>query len=121
MEKKGLKVFQIGKTKVFLRAGQMAELDARIAEVLSSAAKAIQQCILSHNARKQFIALRKAAIHVQSLWRGRLACKLYESLREAAAVKLQKNIRRYQSRKAYRKLWSLGVCIANRFKGNGCS
>ncbi|KAK9291567.1 hypothetical protein L1049_019515 [Liquidambar formosana] len=107
MEKKGLKGFQIGKTKVFLRAGQMAELDARRAEVLSSAAKAIQQRIRTHNARKQFIALRKAAIHVQSLWRGRLACKLYESLRrEAAAVKLQKNIRGYQSRKAYRKLWS---------------
>ncbi|TQD92925.1 hypothetical protein C1H46_021405 [Malus baccata] len=32
LEKKGLKGFQIGKTKVFLRAGQMAELDARRTE-----------------------------------------------------------------------------------------
>jgi len=36
---------------------------------------------------------------------GRLACKLYEHLRrEAAAVKIQKNIRRYEARKAYKEL-----------------
>ncbi|KAF8394312.1 hypothetical protein HHK36_020519 [Tetracentron sinense] len=106
LEKKGLTGFQIGKTKVFLRAGQMAELDARRAEVLSNAAKAIQRKIRTHIFRKQFIALRKAAIHVQSLWRGRLACKLYGRMRrEAAAVKIQKNLLRYQARKAYTKLW----------------
>lgn len=63
-------VLQIGKTKVFLRAGQMAELDAWRAEVLSSAAKTIQRRIRTHIARKQFIALRKATIIVQSIWRG---------------------------------------------------
>ena len=63
-------ILQIGKTKVFLRAGQMAELDARRTEVLSNAAKAIQRRIRTHNAHKQFIALRKAAIDIQSLWRG---------------------------------------------------
>lgn len=60
---------QIGKTKVFLRAGQMTELDARRAEVLRNAAKAIQRQIRTHIARKQFILLRKATIFVQSLWR----------------------------------------------------
>ncbi|KAG2329306.1 hypothetical protein Bca52824_000486 [Brassica carinata] len=34
---------QIGKTKIFLRAGQMAELDARRTEVLSGAANKIQR------------------------------------------------------------------------------
>ncbi|XP_020598865.1 myosin-17-like, partial [Phalaenopsis equestris] len=34
LDKLGLKGYQIGKSKVFLRAGQMAELDARRAEVL---------------------------------------------------------------------------------------
>ena len=48
----------------------MAELDARRTEVLSNAAKAIQRRIRTHNAHKQFIALRKAAIDIQSLWRG---------------------------------------------------
>ncbi|KAL9379205.1 hypothetical protein Peur_027687 [Populus x canadensis] len=105
LEKKGLKGFQIGKTKVFLRAGQMAELDARRAEVLNNAAKTIQGRIRTHYARKQFIALRKATIVVQSLWRGRLACKVYERIkREAAARKIQKHIRRYAARTAYKKL-----------------
>lgn len=36
---------------------------------------------------------------------GRLACKLFAHLkRQAAVVKIQKNIRRYQARKRYRKL-----------------
>ncbi|XP_027158322.1 myosin-9-like [Coffea eugenioides] len=105
LEKKGLNGSQIGKTKVFLRAGQMAELDARRAEVLSSAAKAIQQRIRTHYARKQFVALRKASICMQSLCRGKLACKHYEGMkREAAAVKIQKNTRRREARMAYNKL-----------------
>ncbi|KAL3520939.1 hypothetical protein ACH5RR_019088 [Cinchona calisaya] len=105
LEKKGLKGFQIGKTKVFLRAGQMAELDARRAEVLSSAAKSIQQRIRTHNARKRFVALRKASICMQSFCRGKLACKHYEGMkREAAAVKIQKNTRRHEARTSYGKL-----------------
>ncbi|XP_030534942.1 myosin-11 [Rhodamnia argentea] len=105
LEKKGLKGFQIGKTKVFLRAGQMAELDARRAEVLSNAAKTIQRRIRTHQARKRFIAIRKATIVVQSLWRGRLACKLYDHMRrEANAVKIQKHVRRHQARTTYSKL-----------------
>ncbi|PKA61180.1 hypothetical protein AXF42_Ash006076 [Apostasia shenzhenica] len=75
LDKKGLKGWQIGKMKIFLRAGQMAELDARRAEVLSNAAKTIQR---------------------------RLAQKLYEHMRkEAAAVKMQKTLRRYQAKTKY--------------------
>ncbi|KAK7277807.1 hypothetical protein RJT34_22824 [Clitoria ternatea] len=105
LENMGLKGYQIGKTKVFLRAGQMAELDARRAQVLSNAAKVIQRRVRTHQARKHYLALRKKTISVQSRWRGRLACKLYERMRrEAAAVKIQKNIRRYEARKAYKQL-----------------
>jgi len=63
-------VYQIGKTKVFLRAGQMAELDARRAEVLGNAARVIQRQIRTHIARKEFIELRRAAICLQSNLRG---------------------------------------------------
>ncbi|KAF5746964.1 Myosin family protein with Dil domain [Tripterygium wilfordii] len=105
LEKKGLKGFQIGKTKVFLRAGQMAELDALRAEVLSNAAKTLQRRIRTHIARKRFIALQKASILLQSMCRGRLACKLYEHMRrEAAAITVQKHVRKYEARKAYKKL-----------------
>ncbi|XP_043721670.1 myosin-11-like isoform X2 [Telopea speciosissima] len=106
LEKKGLVGFQIGKSKVFLRAGQMAELDARRAEVLSGAAKTIQRKIRTHIAQKQFVALRKASICIQSWCRGRMACKMYELMRkEAGALKIQKNIRKYQARKVYSRLW----------------
>ncbi|XP_008218295.1 PREDICTED: myosin-11 [Prunus mume] len=105
LEKKGLKGFQIGKTKVFLRAGQMAELDARRAEVLSIAAKTIQRRVRTHYARKRFIALRQATIVMQSICRGSLACKVFHCMkREAAAVKIQKNTRKYQARSTYNRL-----------------
>ncbi|KAJ0961738.1 hypothetical protein J5N97_000057 [Dioscorea zingiberensis] len=105
LDKKGLKGFQIGKTKVFLRAGQMAELDARRAEVLSNAAKTIQRQIRTHITRKRFVALRKATIVIQSLCRGNLACKLYENMRrESAAIKIEKNLRKYQTKKKYTRL-----------------
>lgn len=48
----------------------MAELDARRAEVLSSAAKIIQQRRRTHIARKRFLAMREASIHLQSFCRG---------------------------------------------------
>ncbi|KAI8553406.1 hypothetical protein RHMOL_Rhmol05G0013600 [Rhododendron molle] len=102
LDKMGLKGYEIGKTKVFLRAGQMAELDAKRAEVLGNAAKKIQRQIRTYIAHKEFVSLRKAAIQLQSCWRGMLACKLYEQLRqEAAALKIQKHFRRYVARKSY--------------------
>ncbi|KAM0992340.1 hypothetical protein ACFX13_010771 [Malus domestica] len=105
LEKKGLKGFQIGKTKVFLRAGQMAELDARRTEVLSTAAKTIQRRVRTHYARKRFIALRQATIVMQSICRGSLAGKVFHGMkRESAAVKIQKNLRKHQARTTYNKL-----------------
>ncbi|KAL0322108.1 UNVERIFIED_CONTAM: Myosin-11, partial [Sesamum calycinum] len=105
LEKKGIKGFQLGKTKVFLRAGQMAELDAHRSEVLSTAARTIQRRTRTHIARKHLIALREATIYMQSFCRGRLACKLYVHMkREAAAVKIQRNARRFQASKTYNTL-----------------
>ncbi|CAL1376584.1 unnamed protein product [Linum trigynum] len=102
LDRKGLKGYQIGKTKVFLRAGQMAELDARRAEVLGNAARIIQRQIRTHIARKEFISLRKAAMELQSYIRGNKARGMFEQLRrEASAVKIQKNFRLFVARKFY--------------------
>lgn len=54
---------QIGKTKVLLMAGQMAELDARRTEVLGRAARIIQRKFRSY-------LLLKAAINIQAVCRG---------------------------------------------------
>ncbi|KAL8122414.1 hypothetical protein AgCh_018948 [Apium graveolens] len=105
LEKKGLKGFQIGKTKIFLRAGQMAELDARRTEVLSDAANRIQRRAKTHITRKHFLALREAAICLQSFCRGKLAGNQFEGMKlEAASTKVQKAIRKYQKWKAFTKL-----------------
>jgi myosin-5 len=65
---------QIGKTKVFLRAGQMAELDARRSEVLGRSASIIQRKVRSYLSRRSFITLRRSAIQIQSACRGNIWC-----------------------------------------------
>ncbi|KAK1397940.1 Myosin-6 like [Heracleum sosnowskyi] len=62
MEKMGFQGYKIGKTKMFLKASQMAELDARRSEVLERAAKIIQSKIRSYMARKSFILLRQSVL-----------------------------------------------------------
>ncbi|GJX75101.1 myosin-9-like protein isoform X1 [Tanacetum coccineum] len=105
IDKMGLEGSQIGKTKVFLRAGQMAELDARRAQKLNTAAKKIQRKIRTHITRNRFLALRKASISMQSLCRGKLATKLFEHMkRQAASLKIQKNYRRHSFWMWYKKL-----------------
>ncbi|XP_057535565.1 myosin-17-like [Amaranthus tricolor] len=102
LDKMGLQGYQIGKTKVFLRAGQMAELDARRAEVLGNAARRIQRRIRTYIARRDFVDLRESAIQLQALCRYRMACNQYEQLRrEASALRIQTKFRQHVARKAY--------------------
>lgn len=65
-------LLQIGKTKVFLRAGQMAELDARRTEVLGRSASIIQRKVRSYMARKSFLLIRRSTTLIQSVCRGSL-------------------------------------------------
>ncbi|KAM7264663.1 hypothetical protein ACFE04_002346 [Oxalis oulophora] len=111
-DKMGLKGYQMGKTKVFLRAGQMAELDARRTEILANAIKQIQRQIRTHLARKEFITLRKATIDLQKIWRAQLARKLYEDMRrEAASIRIQKYARTYAARKSFSSLKASAIVI----------
>ncbi|KAK4774724.1 hypothetical protein SAY86_009659 [Trapa natans] len=108
----GLKGYQMGKTKVFLRAGQMAELDARRAELLGNAARIIQRQACTYIARREFIAMRKASIKLQTCWRGKLARIVFEQMRHvAAAVNIQKNFRRYVSRISYLAVRSSAITL----------
>ncbi|GMN64120.1 hypothetical protein TIFTF001_033197 [Ficus carica] len=111
-DRMGLKGYQIGKTKVFLRAGQMAELDARRTEVLATAARQLQRQIRTLLARKEFIALRRAAIDMQKHWRAQLARNLYEQMRrEAASIRIQKHQRAHTARKSYTTLKASAIVI----------
>ncbi|XP_043691313.1 myosin-12 isoform X2 [Telopea speciosissima] len=111
-DRMGLKGYQIGKTKVFLRAGQMAELDARRIEILANAARRIQRQIQTYLTRREFIAVRRATIRWQKLWRGRLARKLYEYMRrEDASIRIQKHARAHAARKSFTELRASAIII----------
>ncbi|KAK6940586.1 Dilute domain [Dillenia turbinata] len=118
LKKVELEGYQIGKTKVFLRAGQMAELDARRSEVLGRSAIIIQRKIRSYLSRKTFIMLRLSAIQIQAICRGELARKVYESMqKEAASLRIQKGFRVFIARKAYNELCFSAICIQTGMRG----
>ncbi|KAE8673101.1 hypothetical protein F3Y22_tig00111812pilonHSYRG00246 [Hibiscus syriacus] len=101
LEKVGLQGYQIGKTKVFLRAGQMAELDTRRSEVLGRSASIIQRKIHS------YLAHRK-----------QLACKVYDDMRrEAASLRIQRHLRMHLARKILKELRSFAVSIQTVMRG----
>ncbi|PON62582.1 Myosin, partial [Parasponia andersonii] len=118
LEKMGLTGYQVGNTKVFLRAGQMAELDACRTEILGKSAKIIQLQTRTRIARRRFVSIQKASIHIQAFWRGKLARNLYKSRkREVAAVKIQKNLRRSVARKDFQRIKSSVVVLQTGFRG----
>ncbi|KAJ4842072.1 hypothetical protein Tsubulata_039966 [Turnera subulata] len=113
-----LENFQLGKTKVFLRAGQIGVLDSRRAEVLDSATKHIQRRWRTFIARRNFILTREAAFALQACCRGCLARKMYVAKREtAAAVSIQKHFRKWQLRHAYLKLLSASIIMQSNIRG----
>lgn len=75
---------KIGKTKVFLRAGQMAELDARRSEMLGRSASIIQRKVRSYLSRRSFIMVRQSAIQIQAACRG--ACYMLASLLVGSSI-----------------------------------
>nr|GMD12224.1 myosin-6-like [Ipomoea batatas] len=118
LNKVQLEGYQIGKTKVFLRAGQMAELDARRNEVLGRSASIIQRKVRSYMARRSFTLLRRSAIQLQSVCRGELARQVYESLRrETSCLRIQRNLRMHLARKAYKDVYSASVSIQTGMRG----
>ncbi|KAL3634418.1 hypothetical protein CASFOL_021472 [Castilleja foliolosa] len=118
LEKVGLEGYQIGKTKVFLRAGQMAELDSHRIQVLGKSACIIQKKVRSYLARKKFISLRISAVQIQAFSRGQIARHIYEHRRRTgAALAIQKNTRSFHARKTYALLYSSAILIQAGMRG----
>ncbi|KAE9595348.1 putative myosin ATPase [Lupinus albus] len=118
LDKANLKDYQIGKTKVFLRAGQMAELDACRAEVLGRSATVIQRNGRTYICRRYYVSLRLCAIELQRVTRGQLGRHQYEYMRgEAASLKIQKQCHLYLSRTAYKTIYVSAVYIQAGIQG----
>ncbi|CAN1131393.1 XI-2 [Linum perenne] len=118
LEKVALEGYQIGKSKIFLRAGQMAELDARRTEVLGRSASIIQRKVRAYLSRRTFILIRRSAIQMQAVCRGQLARDLYESMRrKAACLRIQTGLRMYVARRTYQELRSSAISIQSGIRG----
>ncbi|XP_076945973.1 myosin-17-like [Bidens hawaiensis] len=112
LEKAGIRGYQIGKSKVFLRAGHMAALDARRVERINSAVILIQRMTRSYNIRKCFLAMANLAVALQTLCRGKLAAKAYQDIRKTVvSTKIQSNFRRYTMRSSFTRLRHAVVLI----------
>uniref|UniRef100_M4CGJ1 Myosin motor domain-containing protein n=2 Tax=Brassica campestris TaxID=3711 RepID=M4CGJ1_BRACM len=112
LEKKGLTGYQIGKSKVFLRAGQMAELDAHRTRVLGEAARMIQGQVRTRLTRERYVLMRRASVQIQANWRRNIAGNICKHMRrEEAAIKIQKNLRRQVAKKEYGQTKSSAVTL----------
>ncbi|CAI5489186.1 unnamed protein product [Closterium sp. Naga37s-1] len=121
LQRLGFSNFQVGRTKVFLRAGQMADLDALRAERLMWAARVIQRAWRSWRQFMRYNMLRWAVIRLQARWRGHLTRQYYSWLREeAAAVTIQKHVRRYTTQLAYEHTRYSAIIIQAAFRGMLC-
>ncbi|KAJ0555230.1 putative myosin ATPase [Helianthus annuus] len=122
LEKANLKGYQIGKTKVFLRAGQMAELDACRAEILGKSATKIQAKYLSHTANKKYLSLRASSIPIQTIVRGQVARSWYQRRRrEMACLTIQKCTRMFLVMKGYRALYCSVIRLQASIRGMAAS
>ncbi|XP_044471628.1 myosin-15 [Mangifera indica] len=118
LQKLKLQNFQMGKTKVFLRAGQIGILDSRRAEVLDNSAKCIQHQWRTFIARRSFVSIRAAALSLQAYCRGCMARKLFAAKREkAAAISIQKYVRMWLLKNAYTKLSLAALVIQSNIRG----
>ena len=61
----GAQGYQLGETKVFLRAGQMASLDKLRTELMNRCAVVVQRHVKGFTARCKYLRTRRAAVTVQ--------------------------------------------------------
>uniref|UniRef100_A0A0E0M7C0 Myosin motor domain-containing protein n=1 Tax=Oryza punctata TaxID=4537 RepID=A0A0E0M7C0_ORYPU len=107
-----LENFQLGRTKVFLRAGQIAVLDSKRTEILEKAARIVQGRFRTFVARKEFHSTKKASVSLQAYCRGCLARNVLDAKRQiAAAVSVEKYARRWFCRCEYLHLRSSALVI----------
>ncbi|XP_062521055.1 unconventional myosin-IXa-like isoform X2 [Corticium candelabrum] len=97
--------YQIGKTKVFLRASQQTLLQDKLAILLEEKIRFLQHWARGRLQRIEYCRIRQAIITIQSWHRGNQARKRYYCLRErsAAAVCIQATWKGYSIHQRFRR------------------
>ncbi|XP_077372230.1 unconventional myosin-Va-like [Festucalex cinctus] len=104
--------YQLGKTKIFFRAGQVAYMEKLRSEQLRKACVSIQKTIRCWLARTKYLRMKQSAITIQRHVRGHQArCYVRFLRRTKAAVVIQRNARMWAARRHYRKLRSAAGVI----------
>lgn len=94
--------YQIGLTKIFLRAGMLAYLESKRLDRLNALATIIQKNFKRTMQRRLYLRQRAAAIRIQTWWRGIMARKLVITIRKDVAVRrLQNAARMYIQRSRF--------------------
>lgn len=123
LEHAGLKDYQLGLTKVFLRSGQLAVLDKVRTELLTKASTNIQKNVRAWIQKRKYQRILKATIVFQKYVRGYFARRLARNMRMfRAAIVLQKCFRRFKAQVRFRRtVWSVIRVQAawKGFKGRG--
>jgi len=92
-------MYQNGLTKIFFRAGMLAALESLRSDRLNAMVTVVQKNMRRRMAVNKYQGLRKAAIKIQTWWRGIQARKLVQSIRrEVSTIRLQTGIRRFIQR-----------------------
>lgn len=92
--------FQLGNTKIFFKAGMLAQFEKLRSDKLHRSAVMIQKNLRRTYFRKQYLAIRESHINLQSLIRGFLRRSAIQKDREVnAAIKLQTAVRGFLARK----------------------
>ncbi|KAI8979421.1 P-loop containing nucleoside triphosphate hydrolase protein [Mycotypha africana] len=94
--------YQIGLTKIFFRAGQLAYMEKLRNDKLNAAALTVQKNSRRFLARLHYTRAQKAIVMLQSIARRRIAVGEMERLRrEKAAITIQTNWRRHVARNKF--------------------
>ncbi|KAI8065844.1 P-loop containing nucleoside triphosphate hydrolase protein [Gongronella butleri] len=95
-------MYQVGRTKLFFRAGQLAYLEKRRADRFNECATLLQKNIRRFVYRSKYVRMRDLALSLQCVLRRKVAMADLEARRRArASLIIQTNWRRYAARKQY--------------------
>ncbi|PCH38788.1 myosin 5 [Wolfiporia cocos MD-104 SS10] len=110
--------YQTGLTKIFFRAGMLAALEALRSGRLNALVTVVQKNMRRRVAVKKYRELRRATIKIQTWWRGILARRLVEGIRqEVAAIRIQTGIRRYLQRRHFSEVRRGVIAFQSRVRG----
>ena len=105
--------YQVGKTKLFFRAGVLGHLEDHVVRVTEASLR-IQTVFRMHRFRVPFVEKRENALRIQSTFRMHQARIEYEEVRRvknAAACRVQSSFRGWRERSEYLRVLAASVAL----------